>query len=753
MCLSAGLYAQSFTGTVYYQDPKGNKDALPFAQVYYLEHETLLDCDENGQFTLDLHHDATLVATYVGYSRDTVRVTVGTPSAEFCLVGSNELQEAVAIARQAGLKRLSQIKTEAITTAGICKMACCNLAESFENTASVSVGYSDAVTGARQIKLLGLSGVYTQMQDEKMPVMKGLASTFGLNYIPGQWLESIQIAKGPGSVANDAGGITGIINMEHRKPVDETPLFVNMYASSDNMYDGNIISALQLNERWSTVLLTYFSYADPKMDHNGDGFRDDPKVRQINVGNRWLYYDPSGLQVRFGFKVVDDARLGGQTAFEKQMRHELAPAAWGSVIGNRLLNGYFKVGFPLTDDQSSSIAFVTTYNRYDTDATFGRNRYDGHQNDLFTNLLYHNDINDSHTVEFALTGQWDVTDQNYFLGAYGLAQEDELPIPLKNELQAGAMGEYTFRAGEKFTSVVGARMDYNTYYQKWMFAPRVTLRYAPVHDLVLRGSIGRAFHSPSVFADNYGLFSNNRRIIYDPTPDGKGGYATERGLNMDLEDAITMGANLTWYLPIGEEDDASFFSVEYFRTDFNKQVYADAEWAVNTTKICMTQSATQTVQADLSAEFNEHFNALVTFRYTDPKVKTFQKNSDVSNVVVRPMTSKFKGVLNLQYKTNLSKWIFDFTTQLNGPMRLPDYAAREWEMEYTPVYPVLYAQITRKLRALDIYVGAENITGYRQHNAIIGADNPFGPEFDASVVWGPLMGAKYYIGFRYTLWK
>ena len=752
MCLSAGLQAQSFTGTVYYQDTNGNRDVLPFAQVYYLEHETLLDCDENGRFSLDLHHDATFVATYVGYSQDTVRVTVGTPSAEFCLTGSNELQEAVATARQAGLKRLSQIKTEAITTAGLCKMACCNLAESFENTASVTVGYSDAVTGARQIKLLGLSGVYTQMQDEKMPVMKGLASTFGLNYIPGQWLESIQIAKGPGSVANDAGGITGIINMEHRKPVDETPLFVNLYASSDNMYDGNIISALQLNDRWSTVLLTYFSYADPKMDHNRDGFRDDPKVRQINIGNRWLYYAPRGLQVRFGFKVVDDARVGGQTAFDKTMRYDISPAAWGSVIGNRLLNGYVKVGLPLADDQSSSIAFVTTYNHYDTDASFGRNRYDGRQDDLFTNLLYHNDINDSHTVEFALTGQWDVTDQNYFFGAYGLDQEAELPIPLKNELQAGAMGEYTFRAGEKFTSVVGARLDYDTYYKKWMFAPRVTLKYNPIHDLVLRGSIGRAFHSPSVFADNYGLFSNNRHIIYELTPDGKGGYAKERGLNMDLEDAITMGANLTWYLPIGDED-ASFLSVEYFRTDFNKQVYADAEWAENTTRICMTQSATQTIQADISAEFSENFNALVTFRYTDPKVRTFEKNTDVSHVIVRPMTSKFKGVLNLQYKTHLSKWIFDFTTQLNGPMRLPDYAAREWEMEYTPVYPVLYAQITRKLRALDIYIGAENITGYRQHNAIIGADNPFGPGFDASVVWGPLMGAKYYAGFRYTLWK
>ncbi|MBQ1167597.1 MAG: TonB-dependent receptor [Bacteroidales bacterium] len=752
LCLSAGVYAQSFTGTVYYQDTKGNRDVLPFAQVYYLEHKSLLDCDEHGSFSLDLDHDATFVATYVGYSQDTVRVVAGTPSAEFCLTGSNELQEAVATARQAGLQRLSQIKTEAITAAGLCKMACCNLAESFENTASVSVGYSDAVTGARQIKLLGLSGVYTQMQDEKMPVMKGLASTFGLNYIPGQWLESILIAKGPGSVANDAGGITGIINMEHRKPLDETPLFVNVYGSSDKMFDANVVSALQLNDCWSTVLLTYFSYANSMMDHNGDGFRDDPTTRQINVANRWLYYAPSGLQVRFGFKVVDDDREGGQMGFNRKMAGEMTPAAWGSLIKNRLYNGYMKIGLPLADDQSSSIAFVTTYNHYTSQATFGCNPYDGIQDNLFANLIYHNDFNESHTLEVALTSQWDRTDEEYTRWEYGGGIYTPFPIPVRSEIQAGAMAEYTYKVGEIFTAVAGMRVDYDTYYKKWLPAPRLTVKYAPIHDLVLRGSVGRAFHAPSVFADNYGLFSSNREFMYSPAPDGKGGYAEERGLNLDMEDAVTAGANITWYLPIGEED-ASFLSFEAFHTQFAHQVYADIEYKPNTTAVYLTQSATNTLQADLSLDFNEHFNALVTFRYTDPQVVVKRAYSDVTETIQRPMTSRYKGVLNLQYKTDLSKWIFDFTAQLNGPMRLPNYAADIWGMEYSPVYPMLYAQVTRKFKGLDIYAGAENITGFRQHDAILGAEDPFGADFDASVVWGPLMGRKFYLGLRYTLWK
>ena len=664
------------------------------------------------------------------------------------LAQEDTLQESVASARSGGLQRFSKVKTEAITTAGICKMACCNLADSFENTASVSVGYSDAVTGAKQIKLLGLSGVYTQMQDEKMPVMRGLSSTFGFNYVPGQWLESILIAKGPSSVANDAGGITGQIDMEHRKPTDETPLFVNVYGSSDKMFDGNIISALQLDDRWSTVLMTYFSYGNSMMDHNGDGFRDDPTTRQINVSNRWLYYAPGGMQMRFGFKVVDDDRIGGQMDFTRDMAIQATPAAWGSLVHNRLYNGYFKAGFPLNEDQSSSIAFVTTFNRYETDAAFGCNTYYGRQNSLFANLLYHNDFNASHTLEAALTTQLDDIGEDYAIVAYGTGQKDYLLIPHKLDIMPGAMVEYTYRLDSRLTILTGARLDYDTYYKKMLFAPRATLKYSFSHDAVLRGSIGKAFHSPSVFADNYGLFSSNREITL--------GYSSEeelaRGFNMDMEEAVTMGANFTYYLPLGEED-ASYVSVEYFRSDFDRQVYADTEWRENSTVIYMTQSRTQTIQADLSLDFNKHFNALLTLRYTDPKVRIPGNGEVASHIVERPMTSRYKGVLNLQYKTNLSKWIFDFTTQLNGPMRLPDYAAKAWNMEYSPVYPMLYGQVTRKLRAMDIYAGVENITGFRQHDAILGADNPFGSGFDASVVWGPLMGRKYYVGLRYTLWK
>ena len=214
LCLSLvpGL-AQNFHGYVYYQKPNGGTEPLPFAQVYHMEREKLIETDANGEFTLKLNARATLIATYVGYTRDTVVVEPGTAEARFYLTGENDLDESKVVAQQSTMPKLKSIKTEVITAAGLCKMACCALAESFENSASVTVGFSDAVTGARQIKLLGLSGTYTQMLDENRPVMRGIASPFGMSFVPGQWLESIQIAKGPSSVINGLEAITGQINM------------------------------------------------------------------------------------------------------------------------------------------------------------------------------------------------------------------------------------------------------------------------------------------------------------------------------------------------------------------------------------------------------------------------------------------------------------------------------------------------------------------------------------------------------------
>ena len=763
--------AQTLHGYVFYNKPNGGTEPLPFAQIYHMEREKLIETDANGEFTLRLTARATLIATYVGYTRDTVVVEPGTTEAKFYLSGENDLNESKVTAQQSTLPKLKSVKTEVITAAGLCKMACCALAESFENSASVTVGYSDAVTGARQIKLLGLSGTYTQMLDENRPVMRGIASPFGMSFVPGQWLESIQIAKGPSSVINGLEAITGQINMEHRKPTDETPLFVQLYGSSDRMFEANVASAIQFNEKWSMINMAHVGGTASKMDHNQDGFRDEPEDLQLNFTSRWLYYAPSGMQIRFGGRFINDDRLGGQMGATKDNTFNLKNRIWGSNIKNRGINGYFKIGFPLNEENTANIALVSDFNHHEFDSFFGLKAYRGTQNSAFANLIYQNEINEVHKVEFGATWQFDDLAQGYGYDYHSLYPElmylsDPWYDFSRKENAISGFGEYTLTLEDSFTFVGGANLQYNSLHGL-LFAPRANVRWSPADWVTLRALGGRGYRTANIFTDNLGVFSTGK-VFYIAGDDI---FAHIPWLSKDLdllEDAWTWGGNVTFYLPFGAEDTDTYLSFDYFRNDFNKQVIVDTEFNPTTVWFYNLdgQSYTNTYQVDFSVDPIERFNITATFRYTDAKVTLHDQG-----LVERPMTSRFKGVLNMQYATPMSKWTFDFTAQLNGPMRLPKYAAEEWGMETSPVYPMFYAQITRKFKGIDVYAGVENIGAYRQHHAIINANQPFGVYYDgyttsmtdydlytsrpldASNVWGPLMGRKFYLGLRYTLWK
>ena len=670
----------------------------------------------------------------------------------------DSLDAAVFVGRQDGnyLSKRTPIRTEVISSAGLHKMACCTLAESFENSASVTVGYSDAVTGARQIRLLGLSGVYTQMLDENRPVMRGLSAPFGLSYVPGQWLESIQIAKGAASVINGVESVTGQINMEYRKPTDEKPLFLNASMMSDTKLDFNIASSLQLGQKWSTVILGHVSGNVRSFDHNHDGFMDDPMMLQFNLANRWLYLADNGVQVRFGVKALHDTRKGGQEGYDHDTYQEwedgYADDPWGSDIVNKSLGGYLKVGIPLSEDNSQNIAIVADYSYTDMDSWFGQSTWLGSQHSVFGNLMYQNEINESHRFTVGLGGTFDRYDE--YINRY-VRSETMAPAYVNDRITglatAGVFGEYTFTAGEKFTSIVGLRGDWYKG-DGFKFSPRVTLKYSPVDKIAIRLNGGRGLRYANPLIDNIGVFSTGKLF--------SGNFEEHT-----LEDAWTFGGNLTYYLPFGASSN-TYISFDYFRTAFSQQMIVDYEHLNNTISFYNLdgrRSYTDNFQVDFNVEPVERFTVTATFRYTDARVTL-----EGQGLVEKPMTSRYKGVLNMQYATNLNKWIFDFTASVNGPCRVYDFMRdlkdadgnRLYVNGYTPVYPLLYLQVTRRFKGVDVYIGGENLTNFRQKNVILGSrDSSTGlvsahqPSFDASTVWGPIMGARFYAGVRFTLWK
>ena len=694
---------------------------------------------------------------------------------------ADSLDAAVFVSRQSGnyLSKVKEIRTEVISAAGLCKMACCNLAESFENSASVTVGYSDAVTGARQIRLLGLSGIYTQMLDETRPVMRGLSAPFGLSYVPGQWLESIQIAKGASSVINGVECMTGQINMEHRKPTDEKPLFLNAALMSDSKVDFNIASSLQMGYKWSTVILGHVSGNYSLHDMNGDTLLDDPKMLQFNLSNRWLYMADNGVQVRFGVRALQDKRLGGQILRDADGNQVLYDKdnyiletfaadgkvnAWGSDILNRSINGYLKVGVPLNESNSQNIALVADYSYQDIDSYFGATKYLAGQHSSFFNLLYQNEINESHKFTLGLNGTYDLYNEDFLREVWITGVNSTKRNGRTDLANAGVFGEYTFKSGEKFSSIIGLRGDW-FYGQGFKVSPRVTLKYMPIDEIVIRANGGRGLRYSTPLVDNIGVFSTGKEFM----------GAFDQHI---LEDAWTFGGNVTYYLPFGASSN-TYISLDYFRTQFAQQMVVDYEYqqqtlypnAINFYALNDNRSYTDNIQLDFSVDPVERFNITATVRYTNAMIEL-----DGQGLVEKPMTSRFKGVLNLQYATRMSKWIFDFTASLNGSCRVYNFMTymnedgtstlqpkiavkRVYENGRTPIYPMLYAQVTRRFKGWDVYLGAENLTNFRQEQVLVGQVgndglvNPRFASFDASCIWGPLMGIKAHVGFRFTLWK
>ena len=636
------------------------------------------------------------------------------------------LDASVATSRMQGntLSRGKDLRTEVISSAGLMKMACCNLAESFENSASVTVGYSDATTGARQIRLLGLSGIYTQMLDEARPIMRGLSSPFGLSYVPGSWLESIQIAKGSPSVINGVESMTGQINLEHRKPTDEKPLFINASVMNDTKTDLNVISSLQLSEKLSTILLGHVDGNFKTYDMNGDGFADEPALLQFNLANRWLYYTPE-WQVRWGVRAIRDTRQGGQV-----------DGQWKSDIANNSLNGYLKVGHSLREDGSASIALVTDYNFQKMDAMVGRYYYLATQQSALANLIYRNYISENHDFTAGINMTTDWWDENTNVAVL-------LPVKSRHIVsrlsQWGPYAEYTFKHGDVFSAIAGVSGVFLGD-DGLHIAPRLTLKYQPFEALVLRANGGRGLRRANPIVDNIGILSTGKGIFGD---------ISDRA----LEDSWTYGGNATLYF-----SEKTYLSLDFFRTQFTRQLLLDREWqaVMQFYSLDGHESYSNNYQIDFNTEPVERLTFTLTGRYTDAAV--WHPSGDVLEV---PMNSRFKGVFNAQYKTRLSRWIFDFTASINGPARVYDFMRiltdENGELLYpegqTPVYPLLYAQITRRFNGFDVYVGGENLTGYTQKMPIIDADNPTLYTFDAASIWGPLMGAKIYAGFRLTIWK
>ena len=770
--LVLSVSALAVCGTLSAQDVRGvvrdaDNQPLVGASVYWEGTTIGASTDAEGAFLLHrVKGYDNLVASYLGFVNDTLHVANGAERIEFALRADGvELEDVVVEGNLSGnfVKRDGIVKNEMISFAGLCKMACCNLAESFENSASVTVGYSDAISGARQIKMLGLAGTYTQILDENRPIMRGLSAPYGLSYTPGMWLNSIQVSKGVASVTAGHEAITGQINLEHRKPTDDERLFVNLYLDDELRPEANISTAFPVskNKKLSSVILLHGSMDTDvrKMDHNDDGFRDLPLADQLNIANKWLYAADNGTQIRWGWKFVQENRLGGMLDYKNSMRDQMREkwdqpgTLYGSKIRNRGANGYFKIGTPVgpsvydpdeKDEMRSNLAFVADFDHFNENAYFGLNDYKGNENALAMNLMYNHYFTYRSSLIVGAQAQLQYYRESLANNTPWIeAAKSRFYDFDRSEQEVGAYAEYTYAVKDKFSIVAGIRGDYNAFYDKFFVTPRGHIRWNITPSTTLRGSAGLGYRSTNVITDNIGILATGRAIVFKDSDFSK--------FNR-LEKALTVGGSLTQTFGLVSADDATL-SFDYFRTQFYNSVIADQEY--NADQILLynsdKRSYTDTYQIDFSWTPVERLDIFATFRYTNSEM-TIDRPDGTTARVERPLVSKYKTLLNIQYATKFRRWVFDATAQLNGPARIPTQIGDLADDKYSPRYPMFFAQVSRKIGKFDIYVGCENIADYRQHDPILNADNPFSTGVNSMNVWGPLMGRKFYAGLRFNLY-
>ena len=714
--------AQDITGRVYEAGPDGKKVPLSGVNVYWAGTTIGSTTDIRGLFSIQrLADNHTLIFSYIGYANDTVEVLSPGIPVDVVLSGAVELSDITIHGKRKGshYDKMNPIVTSIISEAGLQQAACCNLSESFETSASVDVNYSDALTGARQIMMLGLAGIYSQLMTENIPALRGLGSTFGLGYIPGTWMQSIQVSKGTSSVVNGYESITGQINTEFKKPENSEKLFFNVYGNNEMKLDMNVNTSVHINDRWSTAILGHVENLGNRMDMNRDGFMDLPLVRQYNVMNRWKYQGVKGFESRFGFSVIDEKRTAGQLAFDRGMQTDPGNI-YGIALDTRRYNLWIKNGYLFPSRPNTSLGLINSFTFHDQQAAFGNTRYSGREYSFYTNYMFQSFIGNSfHSYTTGLSLNADTYRESLNDSAFH-----------RTEVVPGVFYQYTYQPGDNFTLMGGIRADYHNLYGLF-FTPRVHVRVNPFPLLTLRGSAGKGYRTANIIAENSYLLASSRniRVLEDP----------------EQERAWNYGLNLQKTFRLREKD--LLVSAEYYRTDFLNQMVVDMEQDASTIMIYTLEgkSYSNAWQFDMSYELLSRWHLNLGYRITDVKT-TYD-----GRLLEKPLVNRYKFLLNSSYSTRLNKWQFDITWQVNGPGRLTStdsYPPQYRRDSRFPAYHIVHAQVTRRTRYVDIYLGGENLTNFRQENPVLAFDEPFSPYFDASMVWGPITGRMIYLGLR-----
>ncbi len=717
------LAAEKIRGHVY--DEK-NQPVIG-ANIYWEKSHKGVTTDLNGYFEIDRSNaHEHLIVTYTGYVSQSLHIDNHETELKIVLKEDTQILDEVVISKRSPgtvTQRGAVLQTQKVTMGEIRRDACCNLGESFVTNPSVDVAYSDAATGAKQIKLLGLSGTYVQMLTENYPNFRGASASYGMDYIPGPWMEGIYISKGTSSVKNGYEALAGQINVEYKKPQTMDKFSMNLFASDALRMEANADASFHINANVQTAIFGHYSNDTHAHDVNNDGFLDYPKTEQFNLMNRWNH-SAGNYVAQYGARYVNESRTGGQD----ESHHNIADPYKISLKTSR---GEFftKQAYSVVTDDNllTSTAIIASGSIHDQKSMYDATNYDVNQKNLYLSYIFEKEFTRAHSISTGLSLNYDGFDETLRNTDYN-----------RNETVTGAYAQYTYNLNDKLIALGGIRADYSNQFG-FFVTPRMHIKFQPQEWVHLRASIGKGFRAANVLAENNYLLASSREInIAD---------------NLDQEEAWNTGINATFYVPIGDRE--MTLTGEWYYTRFIKQVVVDVDsdpHAISFYNLDGGKSYSNSAQVEMSYPFFEGFTLTAAYRYTRSMSDYRNPTTGEVRFLSKPLMNDYKGLVTASYQTPLRKWQFDATAQFNGGGRMPtpDAVNPLWEERYEP-FTVVNAQITKFFRNWSVYLGAENLFDFRQQNPIIDAANPRSDNFDATMVWGPVHGRKIFAGMRWNI--
>ena len=736
------LPAQKLMGLVIEIDEKGGDQPLPGANVYWLGTTKGTSTKDNGIFLIDRVPESNqLLVSFVGYKSDTILITDQT-NIKVVLRSEQEL-DAITVEGwrpTTSIDNISNINLVTMNEKELFKAACCNLSESFETNPSVDVAFTDAITGTKQIQMLGLSGPNTMISLENMPGVRGLASSQGIQFIPGTWINSIQVTKGTGSVVNGYESIAGQINVELKKPQESDKLYLNGYVNNSGRMEANAIITAQTGKKWATTFLLHGSARPLEMDQNDDSFLDFPTGAQTNFINRWVYNSGKGLLIQFSLKYLNDSKKGGQTNFNPD-EDKFTENRYGLEIGTKRKEFVGKVGYNFMGKPYQSVGFQISLTNHKHNSYYGFNVHDAQQKSIYANLIYQSIIGSTaHKFKTGVSFMADNVNEE-FKQLYGVGLKPVFNFD-RREVVPGAFIEYEFNNSKKFSMTTGARMDYHNLFGV-LFVPRLHAKYNITDMSTLRLNAGRGIRLANILAENSGFMVSSRTL-------NLANKQTTQAYGFNPDKAWNYGISFTQDFSLNYRPGT--FSMDYYYTHFENQVVADYDHNVHEVTFFGLdgKSFSHSWQMQLDYQPVRRFDVRLAYRWLNVQTDY------LSGRLNRPLIPKKRAFVNLAYETK-SKWKFDLTGQWIGEQRVPNTSTNPSDYQlpnFSDPYFQVASQITKDFgKHWSAYVGVENLTNFKLNSPILAANDLYVnyPFFDASMVWGPVFGRMWYSGFRYRI--